>query len=886
MTEKQWQIPQPIEIPDSFFLTVNEFIDLPTKGKYISQLLWQRGIIEREDIAQFLHYEYNQSVNPFNFGEEMQWAVDRIRQAIDCQEKVVIWGDFDADGITGTAVLWDGLKQIITTENLSYYIPNRLTESHGLNIAGIARLSQQKVNLIITVDTGSTNISEIEFAQELGIDVIVTDHHTLPAERPAVVAIINPRYLPSENPLYNLSGVGVAYKLMEALGQTLPETNQLNLESLLDLVAIGLIADLVKLTGESRFLVQKGLQKLKEQLTIRTRPGVAKLLELCRATGDRPTDISFGIGPRINAVSRLSGDANFCVELLTSQDVEKCHKLAEDTELANARRKVLQKDIVKSVQEKLNKLDLSTTSVIVLNDAQWPAGILGLVASQIAQEYARPTILLTTGDNNDFSSDNVNLTDNLTDNSDQSPTVLARGSARSVESIDLYELVKNQANLLHKFGGHPFAAGLSLPVENLPLFTESINQQLKQKSFDPQQCFTSIKVDLIVNVSELGGDLFQELKLLEPCGMGNPVPKLLIKNCWFENVRNKNPSDLKNKKVSYIKTTFKLKDDTNQETKKEGFDGIWWGHYADELPPQELRCDVIAELDYNTYSKRYEIRLIDWRYTSNISEDINFAENQNQDTVYQSNNWIIDWRNRNISQGNLDELITKLNSNLLVNIEVNSPENLLEKISPYIIKECPISWDDLRIFWQKSNNFSDFQLNNSHDNYQTNLPLIIAYSADNFNSISPLEVWQNLVGIAKYLHHYQEGVSREKLRQKLGISEVTIQLGFRCLKTLGFQIKYENRKFYFNWQSVNNTNLDSTISVNQDNQAINTDFSNDFDPEFEKIINQFILAVQEEKFRRQYFSQVPINIIQSMATTWQKQLTLQQQSSDNQAIAF
>ncbi|MGL5511411.1 MAG: DHHA1 domain-containing protein, partial [Microcoleaceae cyanobacterium] len=542
--------------------------------------------------------------------------------------------------------------------------------------------------------------------------------------------------------------------------------------------------------------------------------------------------------------------------------------------------------------EKLNKLDLSTTSVIVLNDAQWPAGILGLVANQIAQEYARPTILLTTGNYHDFSSDNTN---NINDNSsnltediaDQLTPILARGSARSVESIDLYELVKNQADLLHKFGGHPFAAGLSLPIENLPLFTESINQQLKQKSFDPQQCFTSVKVDLIVNICELGGDLFQELKLLEPCGMGNPVPKLLIKNCWFENVRNKNPSDLKNKKVSYIKTTFKLKDDTNEETKKEGFDGIWWGHYADELPPQELRCDVIAELDYNTYSKKYEIRLIDWRYTSNILEDINLAEKQNQDSVYQSNNWIIDWRNRDISQGNLDELITKLNSNSLGNIELNSSENLLAKISPYMIKECPISWDDLRIFWQKSNSFSNFQLNNSHgNNYQTNPPLIIAYSGEDDHSISPLEVWQNLVGIAKYLHHYQEGVSREKLRQKLGISEVTIQLGFLCLKTLGFQIKYENRKFYFNWQSVSNINLDSAILVNDDNQNINSNISIDFNTEFEKIINQFILAVQEEKFRRQYFSQVPINIIESMAMTWQKQLALQQESLEDQAIAF
>ena len=895
MTEKQWQIPQPLTIPESFFHTVNEFIDLPTKGKYISQLLWQRGIIQREDIAQFLDAQYNQSVNPFHFGEEMQWAVARVKQALERQEKIVIWGDFDADGITGTAVLWDGLKQIINTEKLSYYIPNRLTESHGLNIAGIERLSQQKVNLIITVDTGSTNIAEIEFAQQLGIDFIVTDHHTLPEERPPVVAIINPRYLSTEDPLYNLSGVGVAYKFMEALGQTLPEAKQLNLESLLDLVAIGLIADLVKLTGESRFLVQKGLQKLQEQLTIRTRPGVAKLLELCQRTGDRPTDISFGIGPRINAVSRLSGDASFCVELLTSQDVKYCHKLAEDTELANTRRKALQKDIVESVQKQLNKLDLSTTSVIVLNDPQWPAGILGLVASQIAQEYARPTILLTTGNNYDFNPDNTNnindnlsditenLTDNLidqtTNNSDQSSPVLARGSARSVESIDLYELVKNQANLLHKFGGHPFAAGLSLPVENLPLFTESINQQLKQKSFDPQQCSTTLKVDLIVNVSELGRDLFQELKLLEPCGMGNPAPKLLIKNCWFDKVWNENQSDLKNKKIKYLKTTFKLKDNTNKYTEHTGFNGIWWGHSANELPPSEVRCDVIVELDGNTYKGKtnYQVRLIDWRYASDTSD------NQNQDTECQSDNWIIDWRNRDIQQTDLDELSMTFNSQLLGDLEANTQAELLEKISPYMIKECPISWDDLRIFWQKLNNFSSAYSDNLSNNYQTKSPFIIAYSGEAHHSLSPLEIWQNLVGIAKYLHSHQEGVTRQKLRQRLGISEVTIQIGFRCLQKLGFQIKYENSKFYFDWQSVNYKNLDSSFVSNQ---AINTNITEDFDPEFEKIINQFILAVKEEKFRRQYFSQVPINIIQSMATTWQKQLRVQQQSSDDQAIAF
>ena len=235
---------------------------------------------------------------------------------------------------------------------------------------------------------------------------------------------------------------------------------------MLDLVAIGLIADLVELKGDCRYLAQEGLKKLQQQLTNTTRPGVAYLLKLCKRSGDRPTDISFGIGPRINAISRIQGDAHFAVELLTSKDNKLSYKLALDTELANTRRKSLQKDIKKDVDKKLQMLDLSTTQVIVLEDTQWQSGVLGLVAGQIAQEYGRPTILLTTAETEDMSENNMKL---------------ARGSARSIHNIDLYKLVASQQYLLHRFGGHPFAAGLSLPVENVSLFRESINQKLRQQ---------------------------------------------------------------------------------------------------------------------------------------------------------------------------------------------------------------------------------------------------------------------------------------------------------------------------------------------------------------------------------------------------------------------
>ncbi len=439
-------------------------------------------------------------------------------------------------------------------------------------------------------------MEEIAYATDLGVDIIVTDHHTLPESRPEVSAIINPRYFDRDHPLYSLSGVAVAYKLVEALYETLPDVPQQPLENLLDLVAIGLIADLVELKGDCRYLAQIGIKQLQKQVKpdTMTRPGVATLLGYCKRNGDRPTDISFGLGPRINAVSRIHGDASFCVELLTSRDPHRCSQLAEEAELANTRRKSLQKDTINRVTKKLQQLDLSTTSVIVLEDPQWQGGVLGLAAGQIAQEYGRPTVLLSSGGDSDGE-------------------IYARGSARSVNGIDLYQLVKSQSDLLHRFGGHPFAAGLSLPMANLDLFQQGINQQLRQQT-DVTELVPQIDVDLTVTVAELGQDLFDELRQLEPYGMGNPIPKLLIRNCWFKNAWNKNIQDNRGQKIQYIKTTFKIWDDTAQT----GFPGLWWGHYKDEIPVTG-KCEAIAELDFNTFSKQYEIRLIAVRLMSENS---------------------------------------------------------------------------------------------------------------------------------------------------------------------------------------------------------------------------------------------------------------------------
>uniref|UniRef100_UPI002006ECCC single-stranded-DNA-specific exonuclease RecJ n=1 Tax=Brasilonema sp. UFV-L1 TaxID=2234130 RepID=UPI002006ECCC len=400
MPEQQWILATTEQPPEWFIQAVKQYAPA-SGGHFAAQLLWERGIRENSQLAAFVNPQAYQAASPFEFGQEMHQAVERLQQARDAGEKVAIWGDFDADGITSTAVLWDGLGQFFAQNTqLVYYIPNRLTESHGLNCQGIDKFAKQGFQLIVTCDTGSTNISEIIYAKQLGVDVIVTDHHTLPPERPPVTAIINPRYLPQTHQLFHLSGVAVAYKLVEAFYQSLPNVPQQPLEELLDLVAVGLIADLVQLSGDCRYLAQLGIGRLQEDFKkipeLRRRPGVGRLLELCQKSGDRPTDISFGLGPRINAVSRIQGDASFCVELLTSRDKKRVNELAEITELANSRRKSLQKDVAGQVAQKLSKMDLSTTSVIVLEDPQWAVGVLGLVAGQVAQDTGRPTILLST----------------------------------------------------------------------------------------------------------------------------------------------------------------------------------------------------------------------------------------------------------------------------------------------------------------------------------------------------------------------------------------------------------------------------------------------------------------------------------------------------------
>jgi single-stranded-DNA-specific exonuclease len=744
--ETQWQLESYSQIPPWFLEEIKTYPHVKN-GEYLAQILWQRGINTLDKVKPFLDCQSYQPTSPFEFdrlNSEMTKAIKRFQEAIHIQEKVAIWGDFDADGVTATSVLWEGLGQFFQQNfNLKYYIPNRFRESHGLNCQGINKLAKWGVNLIVTCDTGSTNLAEIDYAKELGIDLIITDHHTLPDVRPNVISILNPRYFSPNHPLYHLSGVAVAYKLIEALNQSFPRLCQQSSEELLDLVAIGLIADLVNLTGDCRYLAQKGIQKLQQT----KRPGVQRLLDLCKQKGDRPTDISFGIGPRINAVSRIHGNANFCIKLLTSKKPKLAHKLAEETDLANTRRKGLQAKVFQEAKKQIEYLDLSSTGVIVLVNNQWESGVLGLVANNIAQDYGRPTILLTTAKESKKEKD-----------SEHSTQEIARGSARSVNNIDLYELVLSQAKLLARFGGHPYAAGLTIPVENIPFFIQAINQCLRQK-LDFNSLKPIIKADLIVTVAELGKDLFKELKLVEPCGMGNPVPKLLIKNCWFDHIGNKNEIDRKGKQVKYIRTHFRICD----RSRPSGFDGIWWGHYQDELIPQK-KYDAIVELDYNAYKKDYEVRLIDVKLQQ---------ENQYLNQYLAEERRIIDNRQQN-------QKIEEIESSLR------------------IMEQCPHSWHELEFEYKQA--------------LLRKQKLALAYQPKNL--MSPQETWLKLVGIVKYLLRKNQQISQEKLAYELNINNNVLNLGLKAIEKLGIKSKLKEKQLKFFKEDYKINKLEAEKSLN------------------------------------------------------------------------
>lgn len=485
---RTWIEPPPVEVDPDFQAAIGGH-------PLIAQILVQRGIKDLITAQAFLDANHYSPCLPTVL-PGMEAACERIELAIHRHETVCVWGDFDVDGQTSTTLLVSALAGL--GAGVVYHIPVRARESHGVNIENLAPILDSGATLVVTCDTGITANEAISYARQRGVDVIITDHHALPETMPEALSIISPRLLPDDHPLSGLPGVGVAYKLAEALYDRAGRSQEL--DQFLDLVALGIVADLAHQTGDTRYLLQRGLTVLRAA----RRTGLQIMFELSSLQPAFLTEehIGFVLGPRLNALGRLD-DANPIVEFLTTTDSGRARVLATHLEGLNARRRLLTSQVLRAAQDQIEKdSSLLEQSALVLSNPEWPAGVIGIVASDLAERYNRPTILIAAP-----------------------PGQPARGSARSIEGLNITEAIAAQRDLVLGYGGHPMAAGLSLEADKIPAFRRGLSRYV-EKIFGGAVPQPTLEVDGEITLNDLTLDLVNDLERLAPFGPGN-VPLIL-----------------------------------------------------------------------------------------------------------------------------------------------------------------------------------------------------------------------------------------------------------------------------------------------------------------------------------------------------------------------
>ncbi|KRQ87521.1 Single-stranded-DNA-specific exonuclease RecJ [Caloramator mitchellensis] len=460
----------------------------------VSKLLLSRGIVNKEQADNFLHPDLKNLYDPYLL-KDMDRAIERIDEAIIKRQKIYIYGDYDVDGITSSAILYRAFKRLGV--DINFYIPDRLNEGYGINKEAIDHIHSLAVDLIITVDCGISAIEEVEYAKSLGLDIIITDHHECKNIIPDTIAI-NPKRHDCSYPYKGLSGCGVAFKLVQALYS---KYRIQGYEELLDLVSIGTIADVVDLSDENRIIVKYGLEKLMstEKVGLKALMQVAGIKEKISAY-----NVAFQIAPRLNAAGRLS-DAKIAVELFITSDENKAMQIAKYLDQENKKRQDIELGILNECIDKIAKeVNLQEDRVIVLASPNWHIGVVGIVASRIVERFHRPTVLFCKEGSR------------------------CRGSARSIEGFNMFENLLDCSDLLVKFGGHELAAGMTIEYEKLDEFRKRLNALAKK--IDSSYFVDCIDADLEVDVNDLNIQTAETVNLLEPFGMGNPQPLFVLKD--------------------------------------------------------------------------------------------------------------------------------------------------------------------------------------------------------------------------------------------------------------------------------------------------------------------------------------------------------------------
>lgn len=538
-------------------------------SELIATLLVNREITEKKEIEVFLVPTRNDFHNPFLM-PDMDEAVDRIEKAIQKNEKIMIYGDYDVDGVTSITVLKKFLEDR-GMDKVGYYIPKRLDEGYGLNKEAVKKIQEEGYQLIITVDCGITGMEEIEYAYSLGMEVIVTDHHEPLDEIPKAVAVIDCKRKDSEYPFKGLAGVGVVFKLTQALSQRLGLEEKEYLKYL-DIVCIGTISDIVPLVDENRVISKLGLKLVEQTRCL----GLRSLLEMNVGKNSiiNANTVSFGIAPRINACGRIGYETE-AVRLFMTENIVESRELTQKLNTYNKTRQEIEKKIFEEAKEIIEKNHMQNNNTIVIGKEGWHHGVIGIVASKITETYFKPTILIGFEDG------------------------IGKGSGRSVPGFDLHEALHSLGGYLEKYGGHEMAVGVTVAKEKFDEFAEELEQKAKQAH--TEELVPVISIDKEIQAKELTLEIAEKLMHLEPYGTSNKVPIFLIKNLKIDSIRTLVEG-------KHLKLT--LQDGTNV------VNGIGFnlGSYADEFLLGD-KVDIIGMIEINVFnnSKNIQINIKDMR---------------------------------------------------------------------------------------------------------------------------------------------------------------------------------------------------------------------------------------------------------------------------------
>lgn len=532
---------------------VKEIQDKFNVNKLLATILSNRDI-EPKDVAVYLNPNRHDFHDPFKM-PDMEQAVNRILEAIKNNEKIFIYGDYDVDGITSTTVLKSFFKD--RGVEVSQYIPNRLNEGYGLNNEAIDKIAKAGCNLMITVDCGITGIEEIEYAKKYKIDTIITDHHEPGEKIPNAIAVVDCKRKDNNYPFRELAGVGVAFKLCQAISQKL-ELDEKEYLKYLDIVALGTISDIVPLVDENRVITKLGMLLIRQTKNY----GLKALINLTGYSNVDSTAISFGIAPRINACGRM-GHAYEALELLFANSAEDAFEKANKIMKYNNQRQEYEKKIYEEAINQIESEHLDSNNSIVLGGNGWHHGVVGIVASKITDLYYKPSLLV------------------CFENGEE----IGKGSGRSIKGFDLYSALTKCRNLLEGFGGHSMAVGLSVKKENLPQLQSEFEKIAKDSDVDT--LYPVLLIDSVENVEDLSVELVKSLQVLEPFGEGNRNPIFAFKNLKISSIRALTEG-------KHIKLTLQS---NNTYIDAIGFN---LGYLAEEFIIGD-RVDVVGSIEMNSF---------------------------------------------------------------------------------------------------------------------------------------------------------------------------------------------------------------------------------------------------------------------------------------------